>query len=136
MVALKIFLSCTITLILFNMIFFLSGVTPTLLTWETVFGALITLGVIAVVVSVIPIADSETTMRWFMSSVFMVCMFYSVNVSVLTYNLTVGIGLVTRLTSLFSNNINSIGFIPYLFFTFIGLAGVITGIVAVGSSDA
>lgn len=104
---------------------------------SSIIGIFLTLGVIAVGVSVIPTTSGGSTITWFLSTIIVLSILYSISFNVLTFNMTVGIGLVTKLTNMpqFSSDLNNIGFMPYLFFQVIGLIGLIGGIFAMKGSS-
>lgn len=131
----KIFISCLVTLILFNILFFVTGLNSELFTYDKVLATFVTLGIIAVVISALPIIDSESTMRWFVSIVIICSIMYSITFNVLGYNITIGVGLASNLTNMFVANINNISFLPWLFFTSISLLGIISGIMAMSGGD-
>lgn len=129
MVAQKIFISCMVTLVLFNFVFYVSGLNADLLSAGSLIGFFLTLGAIAVVVSVIPLLNGGSVLQWFSSSLIMIGLFYSVNLSVLTYNVPIGIGLASNITNMFSSDMTALSFMPFLFFTAVGLIGIISGII-------
>jgi hypothetical protein len=132
----KIFISCLITLILFNVVFYILGISSYLLSWNVIFGLFTTLGIIAVVVSVLPVVDSESAAQWFVSVVFVVALMFSVQLNILTYSFPVGLGLATHVIEVFDSDPNTLAFLPWLFFTGIGLIGTLTGILTMaGSGD-
>lgn len=126
----KIFLSSIITLLVFNIAFFITGYNDTLLSATSIIGYFLTLAVIAVVISIIPTTSAGSTITWLMRVVMVVSIIYSVSFNVLTYTLTVGVGLCSKLTNMFSSNVNNIGFIGWLFFMIIGLVGTVSGLLS------
>lgn len=135
MVAQKIFISCMATLIIFNLLFFLTGYNTSWIAWDSVTGVFITLGIIAVIVSALPLIDSESTMKWFMHTIIICSIMYSFSFTILGYPINVGIGLASNLANMFSSDINTIAFMPWLFFTFTGLLGVICGVISVSGGE-
>ena len=126
----KIFLSSVVTLLFFNIAFYIIGLNETLLSAGSIIGYFITLSVIAVIISIIPTTSAGSTITWLMRVVIIVSIIYSVSFNVLTYSLSVGVGLCTQLTNMFSSSVNSLEFIGWLFFTIIGIVGTISGIIA------
>lgn len=135
MAATKIFLSCLTTLILFNALFFITGYNTSIISYESILGVFLTLGGIAILISLIPTTSASGTIKWFMAIIIMTSIMYSITFTVLTYNLTVGIGLASNLTNMFSGDLNSLSFMPWLFFMVIGLIGLISGIMATSGGD-
>jgi hypothetical protein len=134
MVAEKVFVSCIIVLLLFNFIFYVSGYNPDLLSVGSIIGIFVTLGGIAVIVSFIPTVSAGGTVQWFATSLIMVGLFYSVSFQVLSYNVHIGLGLASNITNMFSADMGTIAFMPFLFFTAIGLIGIISGIIMFAGS--
>lgn len=135
MVAQKIFVSCIITLVLFNFIFYVSGLNPELLNTGNLIGIFVSLGVIVVIAAVVPTVSGGGTVKWFAWSLIMLGLFYSVTFQVLGKNIPIGFGLASNLTNMFSGDLESISFMPWLFFTAIGMIGVISGIVMTGGGS-
>src|SRR4030042_5769580 len=135
MVAQKIFLSCLTTLILFNLLFFLTGYNTSFLSYDSVTGIFITLGIIAVIVSALPLVDSESTMKWFLHTIIICSILYSFSFKILGYPINVGIGLASNLSNMFSSDIATLSFMPWLFFTFLGLLGVICGVISTSGGE-
>lgn len=132
----KIFISSILTLAVFNIAFYIVGLNETLFSYGSIIGYFITLGVIAVGISIIPTTSAGSTITWLMRVVIVVSIIYSISFNVLTYTISVGMGLCTQLTNMFSSDINNITFIGWVFFTIIGLVGTISGIVSMsGGSD-
>lgn len=129
MVAEKVFVSCLIALVLFNFVFYVSGLNPDLLSVGSLIGIFITIGGIAVVVSVIPFLNTGGSVSWFGNSLIMLGLFYSVGFDVLSYHVQIGIGLASNLTNMFNSDLNSITFMPYLFFLALGVVGTLAGII-------
>jgi hypothetical protein len=135
MTTMKIFVTCLIILFLFNLGFYILGVSTYLLSWSVIFGLFTTLGIIAVAISVLPIVDSESAVQWFVSIVFVVALLYSVNLNILTYNFPVGIGLATHVIEVFDSDPEALSFLPWLFFNGVGLIGVLSGILTMVGGD-
>jgi len=131
----KVFLSCLMTLILFNFVFYLITTSGQLVPVDIIIGNLITLGLITVVASVIPFTGGETAMRWFFSTIMMLCIIFRLDITILTYNVSVGIGLGSNMINLFAGDIAGLGLLPFLFFTFISLIATISGIMLTAGSD-
>jgi hypothetical protein len=124
----KVFLSCLVVLILFNVIFYLITTNGQLVLTNSIFSSLITLGLIAVVASVVPFTGGETALRWFFSTLLMVGIVFGTDVTVLGYTFPIGIGLGSNMINLFSADVSGLGMLPFLFFTFISLIATISGI--------
>ncbi len=139
MVAQKIFVSCLIALVLFNFIFYVSGLNPDLLSAESLIGIFIALALIAVIASIIPTVSAGGTVSWFLWTAIMAGLFYSVSfdiqLGIFSRHIIIGFGLASHLTEMFVGDINNVSFIPWLFFTTIGLIGVISGIVMAGGGN-
>lgn len=129
----KVFAGSLFTLILFNMVFYLSGYSPSILNAGQLLGTFITIGLIAIGIALIPFTTSSSTVRWFMSIVIVISLIYSVSFNILTWNVTIGVGLSTNLANMFPSSTSSIAFMPWLFFTFLGLLGLVSGIVAIST---
>jgi len=130
----KIFLGCLVTLILFNMIFFIAGLYGTLFTSSNVIGMIIALGLIAVGASVVPTVNVTGAIKWFMALTIVMSLLYSYQFSVLSYPISYGLGLCTNLTNLYSGDLSTIGFMPWLFFNGVGLVGLISGVMTIGGA--
>jgi hypothetical protein len=109
------------------------GLTTFNLSASSIIGIFITLGIIVVLISIVPTLGVAPAIKWFMSSIIFISIFYSVTVNLLTYNLTIGIGLATNIISMFSGDPNSLSFLPWIFFTSLGLFGVICGMFSISS---
>lgn len=130
----KVFLLCIMTLIFFNLLFWILGLNYEFITITSIISIFLVLGGIAIVVAIIPTTNAGGAVLWLMSMVIMAGLFYKVQVGILQYNIQVGIGLSTNLANMFSTNINELAFLPYIFFQLLGLGGVISGMVLVASS--
>lgn len=146
MVGTKVFLSCLITLVIFNFLFYMMGYNNKLLDYTRIISTVVVFGIIVVVVSIIPTTSAGGSIKWLIMSLIAVTMFYSYTFTIdidwglIQYHsapLTIGIGLCTTILDVFGTmNMNSLTFLPWLFFTFLGLVGVISGIIAMsGSGD-
>lgn len=124
----KAFISVLVVLVLFNAVFYIAGYNDDLLSFSSIIGIFLSLGVIAVVVSIIPTTSAGSTISWFLQTIMILSILYSISFSVLTYNLTIGVGLVTKLTNMFSGSVNDLSFIPYLFFHLLGIIGLLAGL--------
>jgi hypothetical protein len=102
---------------------------PDLLSVGTLIGVFITIGTVAVIMSVIPLLSAGGTVSWFGSSLIMLSLFYSVGFDVLGYHLQIGVGLASNMTNMFNSDLNSITFLPYFFFLALGVVGTLAGIV-------
>ena len=131
----KVFLSCLTVLILFNFVFYLVTSSGQLVPVDIIIGNLITLGLITVVASVIPFTGGETAMKWFFSTIMMLCIIFRLDITILTYNVSVGLGLGSNMINLFAGDISGLGLLPFLFFTFISLIATISGIMLTAGSD-
>ena len=134
----KIFLGCLITLILFNLLFYITGYNDSYLSSSSIIGLFVTLGLVAVAISVLPIIDSESTAKWFLSVVIMASILFqfTVTIPVVEWEMPpIGIGLATNLSGMFSSDINSLSFMPFIFFTMIGLIGLISGIISMSGGE-
>jgi hypothetical protein len=131
----KVFLSCLTVLILFNVVFYLITTSEQLIPTELIIGNLITLGLIAVVASVVPFTGGETALRWFFSTIMMLCIVFRLDLQILTYTLSIGIGLGSNMINLFAGDITGLGLLPFLFFTFISLIATISGIMLTAGGD-
>lgn len=134
----KIFLSCLVTLILFNLLFYITGYNDSFLSYESILSLFITLGLTAIVIAVLPVIDSESTAKWFLSIVMMASILYrfTVTIPVIDWELPpIGIGLATNLSGMFDADINSLSFMPFIFFTIIGLIGLISGMISMSGGE-
>ena len=136
----KIFISILATLIFFNIIFYVISLSGFLFYESDIVSVFLTLGVIAIGVSIAPIVDSEGPIVWFMSIIVICSILYQIKLTipVIHVNLPpIGVGLVTRLTNLpvCSSDINSIWFMPFIFFHTLGLMGVISGILSISGGS-
>jgi hypothetical protein len=122
-------------LILFNVVFYLTTNSGQLVPTELIIGNLITLGLIAVVASVVPFTGGETALRWFFSTIMMLCIVFRLDLQILTYTLSIGIGLGSNMINLFAGDITGLGLLPFLFFTFISLIATISGIMLTAGGD-
>lgn len=128
------FLKITGFLGFFNFVLYIANI-GNLLSISSIITTFVSLGAIAVAVSLIPLIHASDTMRWFMSTAIVVALLYSISFSFLTWNITIGLGLVTNITNLFNSNPNQIGFLPWIFFQFIGFIVLLAGIYGLGSGD-
>ncbi len=128
----SIFIKILAVLITFNFLFYLVGWNSGFLDVAGIIGIFVGLGVITVIIAIIPFTYASTSIKWLMSTIVVVSIIYRFDFDILTYHLSYGIGLASSLSAMFNSNPNVLGFMPYLFFTFLGLIGLITGIVAMG----
>ncbi len=128
------FLSCMGVLVFFNLVSFILGVTPTFLDIASLLITFVSLGIIIVVTSQIPFLNSGSgSVRWFLTTIIIICILFSISFNVIGYTLTVGIGLCTSLMGLGVADINNIMCLPYYFFLTIGIIALISGIMAMNS---
>jgi hypothetical protein len=134
MASAKLFLSCLVALVFFNIVFFIMGLYGTLFSSSTVIGMIIALGLIAVGASVVPTVSVSGAITWFMAIVMTMSILYSFSFQVLSYPISYGLGLCSNLANMFSGDLSSIGFLPWLFFNSIGLIGLVSGVLAIGGA--
>jgi hypothetical protein len=128
----KIFLGALVTLILFNMVFFIAGLYGTLFTSSNVIGMVIALGLITVGASIVPTVNVTGAIKWFMALTIVMSLLYSFQFTVLSYPISYGLGLCSNLSNLYSGDLSTIGFLPWLFFNSVGLVGLISGVMTIG----
>lgn len=131
----KVFLSCLTVLILFNVVFYLITTSGQLLPTDSMFGFLVTIGLIAIGGSVITLSLAGTAIKWFFSTLVIVGIIFGTTVQVLGYNFQIGLGLGQNMISLFAGDITGLGLLPFLFFSFISLIATISGIMLVAGGD-
>lgn len=131
----KIFLSVIVTLIIFNIVFYLTGYNSEIVSTKRIIGVLITLGIIAIMLGFVPVTDMGTPAKWLMSLITMISILFSISFQVLTHDVTIGVGLASSLITMFSSDPASINFIPFLFFTALSLIGVISGMLTISGGD-
>ena len=124
----KLFLSALTVLILFNAIFYISGYNDALFSLESLINIFVLVGVTVVVISIIPFLGGENTVMWFAKTIIIVGFLYQVRFNVMGYNFPVGVGLVSNLTGMFSESIEELSFMPWIFFHLIGVIGLIGGL--------
>ena len=129
------FISCLTTLIIFNFLFFITGLNTDILSASSIIGIMVSLAVIAVAVSLIPTTSASGSMNWLMGMVIAVSLFFSVSFTVFTYDITIGVGLATHITDMFPLDMESLMFMPWLFFTIIGILGTVSGIMAMSGGE-
>jgi len=107
-----------------------------MVTSDAVIGLVITLGIIAVLISLIPLTSGSSAVKWFISTILVTCLLFSysftLDLIVFKRDVNVGIGLCGNLMGLFSSSVENITFMPYLFFLSIGLLGLISGVITLG----
>jgi len=134
MASAKLFLSCLVALVFFNIVFFIMGLYGTLFSSSTVIGMIIALGLIAVGASVVPTVSVSGSIKWFMAIVMVMSILYSFSFTVLSYPISYGLGLCSNLANMYSGDLSTIGFLPWLFFNSVGLIGLVSGVMAIGGA--
>lgn len=134
----KIFLSCIVILMLFNVVFYLITTNGELVPTKDMISEFIGIGIIAVVASIIPFTGGATTVKWFLSTLVVLGIVFRQEIQVTiageVYSFSVGVGLGSNMTNLFKDT-SGIGLLPFLFFTFISLIATITGIMMTMGGD-
>jgi hypothetical protein len=123
----KVFGVCMVILLLCNIVVYLTTTNGTLLSSDLIVRNFITLGLVAILASVIPLTEGGTSIRWFVGALAILTLLFRITVTISGYDLTVGIGLATNIIGLFSDS--GLGLLPYLFFWFIGILATISGII-------
>jgi hypothetical protein len=138
----KIFLSVLVTLIFFNIVFYLIGYNSEIVSTDRIIGVFITLGVIALLAGLLPLTDVGAPAKWLMSIISILSILYAITIPLSKIPLLklpdqkYGVGLASSLIGMFSSDPASISFIPFLFFTSLSLIGVISGMMAIsGGGD-
>lgn len=131
----KIFVSCLITLVLFNILFYLTGYNVSMMDTGTIISMFVTAGLLAATIAMIPTTSGGGTLTWFISTLMMLALLYAIDVPIFTYTLRIGVGLVSNLTGMFSGDVNSLSFLPFMFFNAIGLIGILSGVMMMNSGD-
>jgi hypothetical protein len=132
----KIFMVCLTVLLLSNfVVYFVStGGEQVLTLGDLIIKNFITLGLIAILASVIPLTEGGTSIRWFVGTLTILVMLFKIDLTVLTYNVSVGVGLASNIINIFSDT-SGLNLLPYVFFIFIGLLATISGIVLTSGGD-
>jgi hypothetical protein len=132
----KIFMVCLTVLLLSNfVVYFVStGGEQVLTLSDLIIKNFITLGLIAILASVIPLTEGGTSIRWFVGTLTILVMLFKIDLTVLTYNVSVGVGLASNIINIFSDT-SGLNLLPYVFFIFIGLLATISGIVLTSGGD-
>ena len=160
----KMFFSCLIILILFNfLLFVIPGGNSDLLSVSSIIGIFTGAAVIVALASFVPTTEAGSGFRWVLNIVIALCLFYNVDFTIGgtsyngtllpgrpsnltpiglptvttggTWNIKFGVGLATNITKIFSSDPNTLAFIPWLFFTFVGLMGAICAILMMAGGD-
>ena len=130
----KIFLSSLAILIVFNVLFYVSGYNDKILSAMHVISILLSLGLIAIGISVLPFAGGEVTITWFVKVVILISILYQIDFKMMGFKFPIGIGLVSNLTIMFSESIEELSFMPWIFFNIVGIVGLISGIISMSGS--
>lgn len=131
----KIFIICLFIFVFFNVIFYMAKLNTFMLSASSIIGIFITLGGIAVILSIIPTTNAAPALKWFMSIILVVSIFYSITIpgGLMGPTITIGIGIATNIISMFSSDTNSFSFLPWIFFTILSLLGVVCGMLSISS---
>lgn len=123
------------TVVFFNLVFYVTGYNATLVNASTIISELVSVGVIAILISLIPTTSASGAVTYLLSGVVMLTILYSFNFSILTYNIQIGVGLVSNLSSMFPGDPSSLSFLPFLFFNMLGLLGVVSGMIVLAGAN-
>ncbi len=132
------FLKVMGTLAFFNLIFYLTGLMTSFIDVSGLIATFLLLGVVIVIVSFIPTTSAGGSIRWFLSAIIITSIIFKIG----PYTILeiprveipqIGIGLCTNIMDIFGLDFNSFNFIPYLGFLFLGMIGLISGIMAMNS---
>jgi hypothetical protein len=94
----------------------------------------ITLGLIAMLAAGIPFTEGGTAIRWFVGTLTILVMLFRIDLTILSRNVSVGIGLASNIINIFSDT-SGLNLLPYVFFIFLGLLAMISGIVLTSGGD-
>jgi hypothetical protein len=128
----KVFGVCIVILLLCNVAVYLVTNNGVLVPTDLIIGNFISLGLIAILASVIPLTEGGTSIRWFVGTLTILMLLFRIEFEITlvmtTYPVSLGIGLATNVISLFSTS--GLGFLPYLFFAFLSILATISGIIS------
>lgn len=123
-----IFIVCLMVLLVTNIVFYTAGIFTDLLTAGGIIGAIISAGLIVVALSMIPTTSGAPALKWLISSMLFIGLFYQISFPILTYNISIGFGLCSNIIDFFAPYTDGLGLLPWLFYFFLGIIGVISGL--------
>lgn len=130
----KLFIASFVTLIFFNLIAYIIGLSGIFLTPIGIIGLVLTVVAIGILASLIPLVNG-TSFTWVLTLVMMIALLFSVNIPFGVWTLPVGLGLCSNLMNMFPVDLTNPLFAGYLFFLTIGSLGIIGAISATSSGS-
>lgn len=128
MTAEKYFITSFVILVLTNMIFWTIGYNSDFLSVSSIIS---TLGLVAVVVIVG--AFLSPSIKWVAMIMLIVGLLFSVTLPG-PFSITIGFGLCSNILAAFSSDLTNILVIPYVFYSFLGIVALVSGILVTTNS--
>lgn len=133
----KPYLLCITFFGVLNLATMFLGFNEFLLTSSSIISVIITVGLVAVGISLLPLTSGGSTARWLLSLILMVSLLFSVSFDIVTWHVQIGIGLCTNIMNLIPDGSNPTvpQFFLWICLLFVGILGVISAITSTASSD-